>query len=804
MESLLHDIRFALRTLLKSPGFTAVAVLTLALGIGATTAIFSIVNGIVLRPLPYTEPDRLVMVWEHNDTFGRLAAAWTNFLDWRTESRSFEAIASFRGLSGTVLGGDEALRAGVAPVSDGFFRVMDVEPVVGRVFGPDEHVLGAEPASMISHSFWQNELAGEADLGELRLVVGGFSTRVIGVLPEGFDFPAGTDVWYPLELSEQPTSRTSHNWRVIGRLAAGIEPAQAEQEVSLITSRFAAAGEPDEWLAQRAMVTPLRAEIAGPVSSPLFLLMGASLMVVLVGCTNLASTLLARGSARGNELAVLRALGAERGRIVRRLFTESLLLALFGAAAGLLLAVALIRSLPLMVPSDLPRMAEIGLHPAVAGFTVMVSIAAALLFGLFPALRASDADIAGALRRSGRSTSAARSRNAWRLLVVGEVALALLLLAGAGLLMRSFWSVLQVDGGFESGGVITARVSLPASKYGEAPLRSAYFEELLSEVRALPGVETAGMVTAAPLSGSVSNGRISVDGGPQPTITAAYQVADAGYFETLGIPLLQGRLLDAADNAAAAHVVVINRALADLAWPGEDPIGKRITGGGMDNYWEQPDGWATVVGVVGDVLQRDLTGEPEATFYFSFRQRAYRARGGVIVVRATGAAPTALVGPLRQTIRDLDADVPVEFSTMDEVVARSLGDRRFVMGVLGAFAAMALLLAALGIYGVVGYTVALRTREMGIRIALGSAPVDVLRMVMGEAMTTVAIGLAVGVAGTLALSRVLGSLLFEVSPADPIAIAGTAFTLLTVAAAASFIPARRAATIDPLITMRAD
>jgi len=803
MESLFLDVRFSLRTLLKSPGFTAVAVLTLALGIGANAAIFSIVHGVILRPLPYPEPDRLVQIWEHNDTFGRLASAWPNFIDWQEQSTSFEGMVSYGGGIGTVLGGEEPLRVGVARVSRGFFDVIGVQPVVGRGFAAEEHMEGADPASVVSYSFWQEQLGG-AELGELRLVAGGFSTRVVGVMPQRFSFPAEMDVWYPMELTPQPPSRTAHNSRILARLNADATPLQAEEEISLITARFAEGFESDEYMPQRGKVILLQEQIAGPVRGTLMLLLGASLMVVLVGCTNLASTLLARGSARANELAVQRALGAERSRIVRRLFTESLLLALAGAAAGLLLAYSLIQVLPAVVPSDLPRVAEIGLHAPVTLATILVSIGAALLFGLFPALRASEGDINAALRSNGRGASMAGSRGPWRALVVSEVALALLLLAGAGLLLRSFWSVLQVDPGFEPGGVVTARVALPASKYGEIEQRAAYYEELLAAVRQIPGVGDAGMSTSMPLFGSPSNGRIAVEAGPQPNVTAGYQVADEGYFTTLGIPLRRGRLFDARDNADAAHVVVINQAMADLAWPGEDPLGKRMTAGGMDSYWEDPDAWATVVGVVDDIHQRDLTRDAYPTYYFSYRQRSDRARGAVILVQAARVEPTSLVGPLRQAVRRLDADVPVEFDTMERVVANSLGDRRFTLAVLGVFASMALLLAALGIYGVVGYTVALRTREMGIRMALGSAPSHIMGIVLRESMATVGVGLLVGLAASLALSRLLSGLLFEVSPTDPVAIVATALTLLTVAAVASFIPARRAATIDPLITMRSD
>ena len=799
----LQEWRFALRTLRKSPGFTSVAILTLTLGIGANAAVFSIINAVMLRPLPYPQPAQLVQVWEHNDTFGRLGGAWANFVDWRAESHSFEAIAAYGQGTETVLGGNEPIRAGVTPVSEGFLRVMGVQPVIGRGFDADDHIEGADPVVVVSDRFWRSQLSGASDLGEISLNVAGFPTTVVGVLPAGFEFPVGGDIWYPLELQEQPSSRTAHNWRVVGRLAPGIEAVQAQEDLSLITSRFDAGTEPQEYVPERALVIPLRSEISGPVQGPLFMLLAASALVVLVACTNLGSTLLARGSTRAGEIAVLRALGAERGRIVRRLFTESLLLALFGAAAGLLLAYALIQALPTILPSNLPRMTEIGLHPMVAAFTVLVSVSAAILFGLFPALRVSSSDLAGTLR-GGRTVSVARSRGPWRVLVIGEVALALLLLTGAGLLMRSFWEVAGVDAGFEPHGVMTMNVALPAGKYAVIPDRVPYYDELLESVRAVPGVEGAGMVITAPLAGYVSNGRIRIDDGPEPFVTAAYQVADAGYFETLRISLVRGRLFEERDNADAAHVVIVNEALADLAWPGEDPVGKRLTGGGMDSYWEQPDAWATVVGVVGNIHQRDLTLESYPTLFFTYRQRADRARSAAIVVRADRVGPENIVGTLRGAVRDLDADVPVDFRTLDEVVTRSLGDRRFLAEVLFVFAAMALLLAALGIYGVVAYTVALRTREMGIRIALGAAPGGVVGMVLRESMATVGIGLLVGLAAAVGLGRFMSSQLFVISPTDPLSLGATAVILLGVAALASFVPARRAASVDPLMTMRAD
>lgn len=798
-----HDLRLALRALRKSPGFTCVAILTLALGIGANTAIFSIVYSVALRPLPFPEPERLVQVWEQNDAVDRMSVAWANFVDWRAQSASFEAVSAYNGSAGTVLGGDEPMRLGVSAVSEGFFEVMGVGPVLGRSFAASEHAEGGDPVVLISHALWR-QLGSEPDLSVLHLVVAGFAVRVVGVLPEGFAFPRGADIWHPLELTPQSTSRTAHNYRVIGRLANGVEPSMAREELSLITARLVEGQPDDDYLAKRAVVIPLRAQIAGPVLSPLLLLLAASLVVVLVACTNLASTMLARGSARANEVAVQRALGASRYRIVRRLFAESLLLAVLGAGVGLALAQLLIRALPTLLPTDLPRIGELGLHLPVMLATIAVSIAAACLFGLVPALRTSKGEIDRALRGATRGSSAARRRGPWRLLVIGEVAMALVLLTGAALLMRSFWSVLRVDPGFDGEGVVVARVSLPPGKYGEIAQRAVYYDELLEAARQVPGVDAVGMATAEPLAGFSSDGRISVDGGPQQSVDAAYQVADSGYFEALHIPLLRGRLFEDSDTADSMHVVVVNQSLADLAWPGDDPVGKRMTGGGMDNYWDQPDAWATVIGVVADTRQRDLDREAEPAFFFPYRQRAYRAWSASIIARAAGAEPASIVGPLREVIRNLDADVPVEFATVQQVVTRSLGDRRFTMGVLGTFAGLGLLLAALGIYGVVGYTVALRTREMGIRLALGSAPRNVTRMVVRESMTTVGIGLVIGLGAALALSRLLGSMLYEISPTDPWAIGATALTLLGVALLASFVPARRAATIDPLITMRAD
>ena len=808
MRKILDDLKFSVRALRRSPGYVAVALVTLALGIGANTAIFSVVRGVLLRPLPFPESSELVRIREENSCGGVMQVAGRNFQDYETAA-SLRAAAAYNGGTATVLGTGEPLRVGVATVSREFFRTLGVSPAVGRPLLPEEHAQGAAPAVVVSDGFWRTHLGADPDLSDRTLGVSRYEARVVGVMPPGFDFPSGTDVWVPLELTDQGHSRTAHNWNMIGRVAEGVGPERVASELDALTAAFAAdeegareAAAYDDYFPRAVEVTPLLDAMISSARRPLWILMAAAGLVLLVGCTNLASTALARGTGREREVAVRRALGAARSDVSRLLFLENLVLALTGGALGLLLAAAALRVLPAIAPSGMPRADQVGLDPVVLGFTLVASVLTAILFGLAPAFRGTDDQLSTILRSGGRAGSDRGREGLWSTLVAAEVALALLLLVGAGLLIRSFATVLGEDGGFRTEGVLLVEVNPPATKYPSGEDRGLFFERLLEEVRAVPGVARAGIVARPPLDW-VPNGLVEVRGGEAEEVSGAYQLADAEYFRVMEIPLLRGRLFDGRDRAGAGHAVVVSESFAELAWPGADPLGKTMTGGGMDDWWDR-EKWATVVGVVADTRQRDLTREPEPTYYFTPAQRPFRTWSMTLVVESGAGRPAALAGALRDAAARVDADVPVAFTPIEQKVAASVGDRRFTMLVLGLFAAVALVLAAVGIYGVVSYAVARRTREVGIRLALGAGTRSVRSLAQRRALVPAAIGLGIGVAGALALGRVLRSLLHEVSPTDPPTLLGVVALMAAAAWIAGWIPARRATRIDPMITMKAE
>jgi putative ABC transport system permease protein len=804
LDELLQDLRFGFRTLARSPGFAVVAIVTLALGIGANTAIFSVVRGVLLRPLPYEQPDRLVTVDELSTKGRPMAVAWANFTDWRRESSSFAGLTVAVPYSSTVLGGDEPVKAQLAYMGEDFWKVFPLRPLRGRLTVASDHVAGAAPVVVVSRSFWQNQLGGKP-LSGYDLEVEGSHARVVGVVPDGFDYPAGTQVWVPVDPSDASTSRTSHNWRVVGRLAPGVTLEQARQEMDALTRRIVSgvSGEDPDFLATGAVVTPLLDSMVGGTRRPLYLLLAAAALVLLVACTNLASTLLARGSNRARELAVRTSVGAGRGRIVRQLVTESLLLAVVGAVAGVGVGVAVVRAVVAAGPTFLPRLSSVGVDGEVLAFTAAVAVATALLFGVLPARRLTRGAEADVLRAGSRGNALERRGGVWRFLVGTEVALALVLLAGSGLLIRSFRALLDENPGFDAGDVDVMPMALSQIKYPTPADRGRFFTQLLERVEALPGVADAGVISVVPGSG-VPNGRLELDGDVNKHAVGDYVALSAGAFRALDIPLLEGRLFDESDGPDAEHVAIVSKSFADRYWPGEDAVGKSVTGGGMDSFWNQRR-FARVVGVVGDARLHGLDRVPEPTAYFPYTQRPARLRySAYVVVEAANRDPTSLVGALRGTLREADPDVPVEISTLTSRLLDSLSQRRFVMFVLGGFSVTALLLAGVGIFGVVSYTVARRTREMGIRVALGAAPASVRSMVMSYALRMVALGLVVGVVASLALSRVLVSLLYQVSPTDPASLAGAALVLAAVATVASWIPARAGTRVDPMITMRAE
>ncbi|HEV7672083.1 MAG TPA: ABC transporter permease [Thermoanaerobaculia bacterium] len=800
--SIAQDLKLAGRQLAKSPGFTLAAALTLALGIGANTATFSVVDAVLLKRLPYPRPDRLVGLSEVAKDGGRMRCSWANASDWRARARSFEALAVYAANPVTVLGGDRAEVVGLAAVSSDWFRALGVVPSLGRAPLPAEHALGAEPVAVVSHAYFATQLGGDRGaIGRRFLDVLGRRYQVVGVMPAGFAFPEKTEIWVPAELDEQTPYRTAHNYRALGRLRSGIPPAAAERELSAITASLEPYDprEAGEYMAVGASVRPLGEVIAGSARRPLWILFGASGLVLLIACANLASALLARGLGRRREMAIRRALGAGTGRLLGQLVTESVVLAFVGAGLGTLLGRALIAALVALAPAALPRLGEVGLDARVLGFTLAVSLATAILFGLLPGLKVAGRE--RSLRGSGGTPDAHRQR-AWRALVAAEVALALVLAVSSGLLIRSFGKLLSVELGFSPESVATARLNLPPSRYPDGAKIAAYYDGLLDDLAGLPGIQRAGVVVGLPLGGDGADGQIKVEGGPRPTADVNYRLASRGYFEAMGIPLLRGRTFSLADRPTAGHVAVVDRRMAALAWPGQDPIGKRVHANGMDEFFNR-DVWATVVGVVGDVKDDSLDASPQPTVYFSLAQRPKDRTFGSVVVRGEGD-PGAIAATLRSAIERRDREVPATIATMGEVIAGSVRDRRFSMLLLGAFAFVALALAVVGIAGVVAYTVAQRRRELAIRLALGAAPGEIRGFVVRRSLSAVAVGLALGTAGAFGAGRLLGSLLFQVAPADPATFGGMAAILLASAFLASWLPATRTARIQPMETLKGE
>ena len=805
MEMFWQDVRYGARTLSRSPVFALVAVSTLALGIGANTAIFSVVNGVLLKPLPYDEAQDIVWVQEVNAYNGPMSVAWANFVDWREESGSFAGLAAYGAVATTVLGADRPVRAQFTSVSEDFWTVFPVRPLEGRLFIESDYGPGVAPVAVVSRQFWQDELGGR-ELDEQLLEIGPDLVRVVGVLRAGFGFPSGTEIWSTLPLLGQSDSRTAHNWNVVGRLARGATVERARQEVDALTRRIVLRA-PDatpEYLAEGALVVPLHDRIVGEVRTPLLLLLGAAGLVLLVACTNLASTLVARGTSRSRELAVRVAMGANRPRLIRHLFTESLLLAFLGGVGGVGLGMLVMRGLHALGPSSVPRLAEVGIDGWVLVYTGGVTLMTSLLFGLFPARRLARLGVGDVLREGGRGNTGGSGNRVWPMLVGTEVALALVLLVGSGLLVRSFRVLLQEDPGFETADAASISMSLSRLKYPSLREQADWYTRFLAELEADPAVAAAGVLSTVPVQGFLPNGRLELDGDLSKEASGAYLVASAGAFEALDIPLLRGRLFLPTDGPDDAHVALVSQTFAERYWPGEDPIGKSVTGGGMDNFNDERP-FARVVGVVGDVRFENLGLEAIPAVYFPYTQRPFRIVFGTgIVLEAAARDPAALANTIRTVLQRLDPDVPLRFRTMDSLVNDSVAERRFVMLILGGFSLTALLLAGVGIFGVVSFTVAQRKREMGIRMALGADAGSVVRLVMGAALRMVLAGLTVGVLGSLALGRLMRSMLYEVGPWDPVTMITTVSLLLGAATVASWVPARGGTRFHPVTTMRAD
>ena len=801
-----QDVVVGFRVLRKNPGFTATAVLTMGLGTGAVAALFSLVNQVLLRPLPYPEPNRLVTIEERHEK-GSGSVPWANFLDLEARSRSFAGMASYGAWTATVLGAGQPLRVKTGAVSSGFFKVFPLRPVLGRLPVAADHRLGASPVAVVSYEFWRDVLGSPRSLAGTRLKLS-WDVEVIGVLPAGFDFPDHTQIWWPMELMEQSISRTAHNWDVVGRLKPGIRVERSTRELDQILATLKARYAPD-FDATGSTVTGLQEAQTGGVKRPLLLLLAASGVFLLAACTNLASGILARGTARLGELTVRSALGATRVRLARQLLTESALLAGLGAAAGLAIALVLLRTLTPLAPVAM-RLDRIALDGWVGGFTLGVALVATLLFGLLPALRLSGASSIAALRETAVGMASGRRMRAWNALIAAEVALAVALLSGSVLLVKSFGRIMETRLGFDPEGTVAVAVDLPSVNYpGNSPVVSGFHLRALERIAATPGVVAVGFVNVPPLLGNGPSGAMTVEGKPPDpsggggfTGYAIYRVIGGDYFRAMGMPVLRGRSFGPGDDAKAPKVAVVDEAFANEQWPTEDPLGKRLKPAGMDTSGDEP--WFTVIGVVPSVRSSSIIGRVRPTYYFDHRQRPpYRSTSVTYAVR-TGRDPAKLFAPVRQAVRSVDPEVPVELQTMQEMVAGTVTDRRFTMLVLGTFGALALLLAIVGISGVVSYAVAQRTREIGVRRALGATRGRVSRLVLGTTLAAVVPGLVLGAVLTLGNARALRAFLYGVSPFD-LATLGIAVGALGAAALlASLVPAWRAARVDPLIAIRAE
>lgn len=804
LEGLRQDLSYAARRLRRSPGFTFLSVATLALGIGANTAIFSLINGVLLAPLPYGEPEALVAVAEEHEGGRAGPVPWPNYVDLRDQTRSLESLAVYNTGSTSIVGADQPIRARVAFISEDFFTVFRVDPLRGRAQLPEEHQVGASPAAVVSLRFWATSLGSDPEVLGRTLTITGRTYEVVGVMPGDFDFPSDTDLWLPLGLTEPSQSRTAHNYSGVGRLASGFDAERADASLDALVARIGAGLTSEDFDAVGVVVTPLKESLAGSTRRPLGMLMGASLLVLLIACVNLGSTLLARGASRESELAVRSALGARRGRIVRQLVTESMVLASLGGVAALGVAILINRTTAAFAGSMIPRIDEVSLDPGVLVFTLGLTLLTGLLFGVMPATRLARTELAESMNAGARSGESRKSVMTWRLLIGAEVALALMLLIGSGLLIRSFGAIMAQDTGADPDNVVAVDVSLDRSRYSELNDIGAWYGQFLAEAEQTGAFEGVGIANTHPVSGGMGNGQIELDGDPSNTSYGWYVTASAGYFDALDIPLLRGRMFDSSDHAEAAHVVLVSESFAEQAWPGEDPIGRQVTGGGMDNYWDERP-FATVIGVVGDVRYTSLGRAAEPTFYFHLPQRPFRAAfGGTIVAEAAGGNVANAITVIRETMRRLDPELPGRFRLLEDEIGDSVADRRFTMMVLGGFAAVALLMSLIGIYGVVSYRVARRTTEMGLRLALGARRGQVLGLVMRDALAMVVGGVIVG--GVLAFvgSRLLRSLLFGVEAQDPLAFAIAVPLLLLGAVVAICIPAYRATRIDPKLAMMSE
>ncbi|HVO12391.1 MAG TPA: ABC transporter permease [Vicinamibacteria bacterium] len=814
LESFVSDGRFALRQLAKSRGFALVAVLTLALGIGATTAIFSVVYGVLLRPLPFPEPDRIVAVSEVTSKGYLSRLADPNFDDFRDQSRSFQAIAKYSSFVVSVAGAGEPTRTRVAYVSPSFLRVLGVQPVLGRDFAAADGRQGAAPTLLLGHDYWRLQLGSPRDLAPLRLKIDGAAFSAIGVLPAGFGFPQDADLWLAADLDGENPSRTSHNYAAVARLRDGVSVAQANADVSAIARRIhATSSEQGEYLLADARVVSLRESLTGRSRPALLVLLGAVGFLLLVACANVANLQLAQASARSRELAVRSALGARRGRLMRQFLTEALLLSLAGGVLGVLAALSGVRGLVAMAPDDLPQLEGVSVSLPVLGFALLLCVFVATALGAFTAWRATSGSVRASLLEGGRGQAgSAASQRVGRAIVAAQIAITMVLVVGAGLFARSLMKVLAVDRGFRVDRVLAMDVTLPWRNDPAAKADQVrFFSQLVERLAQVPGVREVGATGGLPMDGGRPDGSFALvaPGAEPPTLerlkalfqqTERLGIADfcpttEGYFRVLGIRLVRGRLFDEHDGPDSPHVAVINESLARARWPGQDPVGQTIEFGNMDGDLRL----ITIVGVVGDTRDDGLEAPPSPTVYVNLRQRP---RPQVSVAMLTSGDSGPIVKAARGILQQLDPEIPARFRTLSQVVAASLGSRRFNAILIGCFGITALLLATTGVFGVMAYSVSRRTREIGVRVALGAEGRDVRGMILRQGLRTVLVGVAIGALGSLALTRTVRSLLFGVSANDPLTFVAVTLVLVGAALLACYFPARRATQVDPVVALR--
>ena len=803
LETFFQDIRYGLRSLLKKPGFTLTAVIALALGIGANTAIFSVINGVLLRSLSYANPERIVMLWEKSLTNGnqRNVISPGNFLDWKKQSTSFEQMAAVWDLRVNLTGGSsEPEEIKVQCVSDGFFSSLGVQPSLGRAFLPAEDTTGNDLVIILSYQLWQTRFGSDPQIVGKQATVNGRQRTVVGVMPPGFHFlDDQVKAWAPLALDPAINYRetTGRFLRAVGRLKPGVNMQQAQAELAGIAKQLEQAY-PTKNIGWGINVVPMHEQIVGEIRPILLVLLAAVAFVLLIACANVANLLLSRAAARQKELALRAALGAGRMRLVRQMLTESVLLGLMGGAIGVLLAHWGIRVLSAFGPDNIPRLNEINIDPRVLAFTLGLSLLTGVLFGLVPALQASRPDLNDALKEGSRGSTGGRGGTLRNTFVVAEVSLALVLLVGAGLMIRSFIRLQSVETGFHPDNLLTMRLQLPRKKYSEPHQIVDFFRQAQERVASIPGVQAVGAISYLPLTGGLaSRDSFKIPGQPPPAVGqepgVEVRVVTPTYFQAMGIPLLKGRLLNERD-VKETRVLLINETMAKRYFPNTDPVGKQL-----EVMWDG-SGPDQIVGVVGDIHEGSLNKEPEPAIYWSHAREPYS--GMALVVRANGDA-SRLATAVQKEIRAVDPEQPIaDVSTMDQVISKSIARPRFNTLLLSIFAGLALVLASVGLYGVMNYSAAQRTHEVGIRMALGATRGDIMRLVVGNGMVLTLIGIAIGVAASLGLTRVMQTFLFGVGTTDAFTFVAVSVLLSTVALVANYIPARRATRVNPVIALR--